>query len=148
MKRKKIIINENVYKKVVFIQYNSEDQIKEIANILLMNFSDDNKIKKETHVTLNIDYLSEREVGFNIYIKGEIVERVLGVAYYGTWYPTVDDVILQNARSQEVFKEEGVYGAYGISDQSLLENIVSSTPNSVYFGQDQYPTLIRKAAHY
>ena len=61
---------------------------------------------------------------------------------------SVEDIIELNKEAQSLFEEEGIYGVAGLKDRGIVETAVNNIgKNSVVFGQDQFPTVSRKAAH-
>ena len=63
-------------------------------------------------------------------------------------FPSVEDIIKLNKEAQSLFEEEGIYGVAGLKDRGIVETAVNNIgKNSVVFGQDQFPTVSRKAAH-
>lgn len=64
-------------------------------------------------------------------------------------YLTVNDIIHLNEDAQSLFEEEGIYGVAGLKDRGIVETAVNNIgKNSVIFGEDQFPTISQKAAHF
>lgn len=63
-------------------------------------------------------------------------------------YPTKETLIKLNKYAQSFMDEDGTYGVYGLKEIGLIENLLYRTENSIVFGEDQFPTISSKAAHF
>lgn len=80
------------------------------------------------------------QMGFDI-ISIQINKREINL-------PSVEDIVELNKEAQSLFEEEGIYGVTGLKDRGIVETAISNIgKNSVFFGQDQFPTISQKAAH-
>ncbi len=61
-------------------------------------------------------------------------------------YPTLNEIINWNETAQKLFEENGIYGFFGLKDPSIIKHLLYIIKNSIVFGEDQFPTVITKAA--
>ncbi|WP_260449023.1 type II toxin-antitoxin system death-on-curing family toxin [Listeria booriae] len=61
-------------------------------------------------------------------------------------YHSYEDIMEINEFSQNLFKEEGIYGVKGVKDHNLLCSAVDSIKADYVFGVAAYPTIVDKAA--
>lgn len=91
-----------------------------------------------------------RNVQINEYL--EYVKRSgLNVSKYELTrmnYPTKETLIKLNKYAQSFMDESGTYGIYGLKEVGLVENLLYRTENSIVFGEDQFPTISSKGAHF
>lgn len=149
MKKKKLIYMGKRYDYVVYLSYPGEEQFDELGKLILNDYSHKHTSIEKNDLNLKVNRLNDYYASIYIINKQEHVKkRILVAASDGALFPTVDLAIDANENAQSIFEEEGVYGSYGIRDRKLLDNIIESTKHSVYFGEDQIPSLLRKAAVY
>ena len=55
-----------------------------------------------------------------------------------------EEIIEINADAQNIFKEDGVYGTYGVKSYGQIEYICARLKDSYVFGEDILPTLFDK----
>ncbi|WP_323052442.1 Fic family protein [Pediococcus acidilactici] len=146
MAKQKIKYKDVTYDKVLFLMYKSEEQIKELAYIALRDCWKECKNKSDK-LKLEVIPLDDYNLTFTIEQNNEIITKIL-VPSVMINFPTVKAAINSNTKAQDIFEEDGVYGLYGVRDKKLLEHIIFSTKNSTYFGEDQIPTIVKKAATY
>lgn len=147
MKRTKIKYNNQYYDCVVYLLYPGIEQFKELGAVLKHDYLRKHK-QSESNITAQAYRLNDTHAVILIKINGKTVRKSLVFATNRAQYPTVDYVAEINEQAQCLFEEEGIYGYLGIRDTSLLENIVAEVQNSIFFGEDQIPTIIQKAATY
>lgn len=91
-----------------------------------------------------------RNVQINEYL--EYVKRSnLNVSEYELTrlnYPTKETLVKLNKYAQSFTDESRTYGVYGLKEVGLVENLLYRTENSIVFGEDQFPTIRSKAAHF
>lgn len=63
-------------------------------------------------------------------------------------YPTKETLVKLNKYAQSFTDESRAYGIQGLKEVGLVENLLYRTENSIVFGEDQFPTISSKAAHF
>lgn len=64
--------------------------------------------------------------------------------------PTLEDVIDWNGRAQEIYAEQGTYGSNGLKKpdgENHIKYVLEEIRNSIHFGEDNLPTISKKAAY-
>lgn len=63
-------------------------------------------------------------------------------------YPTKETLVKLNKYAQSFTDESRTYGVHELKEVGLVENLLYRTENSIVFGEDQFPTISSKAAHF
>ncbi|WP_436678049.1 type II toxin-antitoxin system death-on-curing family toxin [Lactiplantibacillus argentoratensis] len=126
------------------------DQFNELGQLVMQDYykKHSSLIIDKNRLASKIRRLDDLHASMLIVLDDKVVKKVLVVATELAVFPTVELVMQANSDAQKIFEEYGIYGSYGIRDEKLLDNIVEATKNSVYYGQDTIPTLLRKATVY
>lgn len=120
-------------------------QQEEFAKIVINTLLVDGKLIPSHEEKFNKYNVIKNEDGnFTIEITSINVKLNFLCFFVPIYYPSLDNVCKYNDIAQKMFKEGGLYG---LKDRSIIENLLYIIENSVVFGENQFPTVIQKAAH-
>lgn len=115
-------------------------QTKEMVNLLRDTLNEYVNLGRFSR----FDFTDKNKIRFfneNFEVSVRVISREVNLL-------TLQDVIQLNQDAQSLFEEDGIYGVSGLKDRGIVETALNNIgKNSVVFGQDQFPTISKKAAH-
>lgn len=125
--------------------FDTSEQQAEINHLLVKTYQDqfDSQIDQIAPIKLSwgIDAFA-----LTILYHKEIRNRIF-LFPIETVAPTLDDLISWNAKAQQIYEEDGVYGQYGIKDRGHLDYVAYTLANPYLYGVNTHPSVIDKAAY-
>lgn len=149
---KKIKYNGHKYSGVVLCPMYSDTQFilpqhQEFAEVLIKTLLTNRILKLKRNIPIQYKVSSFNEVYGRLTIRyGRRKLKFLFVRI-SIIYPDIEEICQWNSRAQTLFEEDGIYGMYGLKDESLIKYSIDTVKNSIFYGEDKLPTVIDKAAY-
>ncbi|WP_270235248.1 type II toxin-antitoxin system death-on-curing family toxin [Lacticaseibacillus suilingensis] len=137
----------------VIYAYQSDEDLHELIAIFGKTY-----LSKYGHLPTNVRLITRRvpvdsktqaEVYWLEAKVGDKVEHRFAFWPIATVVPTLENLIEWNARAQEIYPEDGVYGKGGLKADGgrHLNYVLAEVADSFQFGMDYLPTIAKKAAY-
>lgn len=125
--------------------FDTPEQQQEVINLLIKTYTEqsDDEVDQIVPVKLDVDF---EAFALNVLYNQQIKNRIF-LFPIETVAPSVENLIDYNSKAQQIYKEDGVYGEYGIRDRGHIENVAYTLNNPYMYGVNRHPIILNKATY-